>query len=80
MKIEIDKLAQYPSLKTKCQERRPRDAGEADEIENCIADAVNGALAFEDGEEATAIIKHLALAFLYMRARKQKAERSKSSC
>ena len=80
MKIEIDKLAQYPSLRIKCQERRPPDSGEADEIEGYIADAVNGALAFEDGEEATAIIKHLALAFLYMRARKQKAERPKSSC
>ena len=64
-------LLQYPLLRLRCQERRLSLNGAMPSIENGIADAVNGALAC-GSEGATVIIKHLATAFLYARALRQK--------
>ena len=63
-------LAKYPLLRTRCQERQ--SCGQADgDIEDRIADAVNGTLAY-DGQDAATMIEHLALAFLYAQAIKRR--------
>lgn len=60
-------LTQYPSLKLRCESRSANGVS----MEDSIADAVNGALVC-GGEDAAAMVKHLALAFLYARALRQK--------
>ena len=60
-------LIQYPLLRSRCEGRAMNGVS----IEDHIADAVNGVLTY-GGENAAVIIKHLALAFLYARALRQK--------
>ena len=67
MKTTLDSLAQYPLLRSRCEGRTANGAS----IEDGIADAVNAALA-HGGEDAAAIVKHLATAFLYAQALKRK--------
>lgn len=71
MKNEWGQLAQYPLLRSRCESRSANGAGGAN-IEDHIADAVNVVLDYSEGPEVTILIRHLALAFLCVRALKQK--------
>jgi hypothetical protein len=64
-------LGQYPVLRTRCEGRAALN-GEAASIEDGIADAVNGAIKLGEGPHVAAMIKHLATAFLFAQALKQK--------
>lgn len=65
-----NRLAQYPLLRTRCEER----AANGTSIEDSIADAVNGAMSCGDGPDVMTLIKHLATAFLYARTIGQKKD------
>lgn len=65
-----DRLAQYPLLRARCEGRTTNGA----DIEDNIADAVNGAMSCGDGPDVTTLIRHLATAFLYARTIGQKKD------
>ena len=69
-------LAQFPILRTKCGQRETSGDGIGG-IENGIADAVNGALSYgESDPDVQAMVKHLALAHLYISRLRQKGEKA----
>ena len=69
-------LETFPLLKRKC-EARPINGDGIRGIENGIADAVNGVLSYgESDPDVVAMVKHLALAHLYISRLRQKGEKA----
>lgn len=69
-------LDTYPILRRKC-DARPKLDGGVEGIENSIADAVSGVLLYGEGDpDVVAMVKHLALAHLYISRLRQKGEKA----
>lgn len=70
-------LAQFPILRTRCGQRNNNGCapGEVRGMEDGIADAVNGAISYGEADpDVQAMVKHLALAFLYIGRLRQKGD------
>ena len=69
-------LETFPLLRKKC-EARPMNGDGIGGIENGIADAVNGALSYGEADpDVQAMVKHMALAYLYISRLRQKGEKA----